>query len=82
MVATAINVMTFFLVEEVFVLCVCVCFIFGFTRFCFFFSHQVLTVACEIFSCVLQTSVAACGIYFPDLGANLGPLHWEQGLGS
>ena len=62
-------------------MCVCV-FYFWLHQVLFFFSHQVLTVACEIFSCVLQTSVAACGIYFPDLGANLGPLHWEQGLGS
>ena len=22
--------------------------------------------------------VAACGIQFPDLGSNLGPLHWEH----
>ena len=21
--------------------------------------------------------MAACGIYFPDQGSNLGPLHWE-----
>ena len=24
--------------------------------------------------------VAACGIYFPDQGLNLGPLHWESGV--
>ena len=29
-----------------------------------------LVVACELL-------VAACGIYFPNQGLNLGPLHWE-----
>ena len=24
--------------------------------------------------------VAACGIWFPDQGLNLGPLHWEHGV--
>ena len=24
--------------------------------------------------------VAVCGIYFPDQGSNLGPLHWEHGV--
>ena len=24
--------------------------------------------------------VAACGIQFPDLGSNLGPLRWESGV--
>ena len=23
---------------------------------------------------------AACGIYFPDRGLNLGPLYWEPGV--
>ena len=26
-----------------------------------------------------RSSVAECGIYFPDQGLNLGPLHWEHG---
>lgn len=26
------------------------------------------------------SSVVACGIYFPDQGSNLNPLHWEHGV--
>ena len=39
----------------------------GFIIFLFF----NLVAPCELL-------VAACGIYFPDQGSNLGPLHWEH----
>ena len=29
---------------------------------------------------LLQVLVVACGIYFPDQGLKLGPLHWELGV--
>ena len=32
-------------------------------------------------SCGMQDLlVAACGIWFPDHGSNLGPLYWEHGI--
>ena len=32
-----------------------------------------LVTACELLT-------VACGIWFPDQGLNLGPLHWERGV--
>ena len=32
------------------------------------------------FFLLCQVLIAACGIQFPDQGANLGPLHWELGV--
>ena len=39
---------------------------------------QVLAVACKILVPVCELSVMAYGIYFPNQGPNLGPLHWEH----
>ena len=36
-------------------------------------SHWVLVVTRALL-------VVSCGIWFPDQGSNLGPLHWERGL--
>ena len=34
---------------------------------------NLLVAACKLL-------VVVCGIYFPDQGSNLGPLHWEHGV--
>ena len=40
-----------------------------------------ILVACGIFLAVIcELLVAACGIQFPKLELNLGPLHWECGI--
>ena len=39
----------------------------------FIWLHWVSVVACRIL-------VAACGIYFPDQGSDLGPLRWKLGV--
>ena len=53
----------------------------------FIWLHQVLLVACRIFSCGMrdlflvvacELLVAACRIQFPDQGWNPGPLHWKR----
>ena len=44
-----------------------------FTFLIFTWLHQGLAVACTFL-------VVVCGIWFPDQGSNLGPLHWEHGV--
>ena len=54
----------------------------------FIWLHWVLVVVRGIFVAAHEGSslrhagslVAACGIWFPDQGSNLGPLHWERGV--
>ena len=45
------------------------------------FLNIFISLATLGLSCGMQDLlVAACGIWFPDQGSNLGPLHWEHGI--
>ena len=45
----------------------------------FFFSFLIfIHLAAPGLSWACKLLVAACGIYLPDWGSNLGPLHWEH----
>ena len=46
----------------------------------FIWPRWVLVAAHGIFIAALGSLVAACGIWFPDQGPNLGPLPWEHGV--
>ena len=48
-----------------------VCLFYIYTLYSFFLKNVYL------FIWLFQVSVAACGIYFPEQGSNLGPPHWE-----
>ena len=53
----------------------------SFSFFFLFKMHLFIYLAMPGFSCsIWNLLVAVCGIWFPDWGPNLGPLHWEQGV--
>ena len=61
--------------------------VFWFLKMCIYLA--ALGVSCDtlffvevgrIFSCSIKLLLAACGIYFPDQGSNLGPSRWEHGF--
>ena len=47
---------------------------------CFKSLWHSLLPAFYIFIWLCPVFVVACGVWFPDQGSNLGPLHWERGL--
>ena len=49
--------------------------------FYFFLIFYLFILAALGISCLVRDLlVVACGIYFPDQGLNLGPLHWKHGV--
>ena len=58
-------------------------FFFFFFSVCLFIYLAVLGLSCGMQDLQLQhagSSVAACGIMFPDQGSNPAPLNWERGV--
>ena len=51
------------------------------TDFCFLFKKIYIYIYIYLFIIYPhQVLVGSCGVYFPDQGSNLGPLHWECGV--
>ena len=60
---------------------VCLHFLFLKCIHLFIWLCQVSVAVCgNFFSSGMGTSVAACGVYFPDQRSSPGPLHWEIGV--
>ena len=50
------------------------------STYLFIWLHWTLFAACGIFFVACELLVASCGVWFPDQGLKLDPLHWECGV--